>query len=249
MPGRARARAACAVAVATAVALAGRSEAGSDVHVTTFPDGRIVVADASGGTVATLSAGGVVRATFVLDGGKVLAASRRDQTIFWDLETKQQTKVLPERAYAFAPDGKRFVTFSPDAKGGLALYDYPAMTRLRQLDTTARVHGWGPVAVEFSPDGSYLAVQYQSGYPVNDEAFLHPRSERKSASTIVLYDLSRGGRVPAFDSGAGQFIGEFSSDGRYYYARNPEILIDGRPYDTHRRFVLAERRWEDVPAT
>jgi len=74
--------------------------------------GQVTVKDAATGEVIRtfqMDDGVVVRETFLLDGGKTVAASQKDHTIFWDLTTGKKNRRFPQRIYGFSPDEKIFL--------------------------------------------------------------------------------------------------------------------------------------------
>ncbi len=93
-------------------------------------EGQVTVKDAaSGETIRTfeMDSGVVVRETFLLEGGKTVAASQKDRAVFWDLTTGEEIRRFPQIIYGFADDESKFFTYeTPGSK--VCLYSYPDLT-------------------------------------------------------------------------------------------------------------------------
>ena len=76
--------------------------------------GTVTVTETVSGKVVRtfqMDSGVVVRETFLLDGGKTVAASQKDHAVFWDLETGREIRRFPQRIYGFSPDETKFFTY------------------------------------------------------------------------------------------------------------------------------------------
>ncbi len=91
-----------------------KTPSASPYSVSGSREGQVTVKDATTGEVFRtfeMDSGVVVRETFLLDGGKTVAASQKDHTIFWDLTTGKKNRRFPQRIYGFSPDEKTFFTY------------------------------------------------------------------------------------------------------------------------------------------
>jgi hypothetical protein len=84
-----------------------RYSVSGDIH------GIVTVKDAVSSEVIRtfqMDNGRVVCKTFLLDGGKTVAASQIDHTVFWQLATGREVRRFPQRIYGFSHDETKFFT-------------------------------------------------------------------------------------------------------------------------------------------
>jgi WD40 repeat protein len=76
-------------------------------------EGQVTVTDTiSGETIHTfeIDSGVVVRETFILEGGKTVAASQKDHAVFWDLTTGEEIRRFLQIIYGFYRNKIKFFT-------------------------------------------------------------------------------------------------------------------------------------------
>ena len=98
--------------------------------------------------------------------------------------------------------------------------------------------------MQVSPNSAFLAVEFGSAFPLTDEGYPFPKGVLHSKYWVELFDLGKGKLIKEFREHRSQFLGQFDESGRYYYLRNPSVLLDGKPYDEGYRFDMQERKWE-----
>jgi len=181
--------------------------------------GRVTVRDlASGEIVRTfqMPEERVIRTTWLLDGGRVAAASQLHQTLFWDMETGEEIDRLDYQVYAFSHNLEKLIAF--DYRDGFFVYDYP---NLRQTCSVPYARSGGPSWMQFSPDNDHLLISIWTSRPAFDEyyPFGNPGSALKGERLFELNTC--------------QFVREFSdlrllSAQRMCFARNSSYLyIEG----------------------
>jgi Mg-chelatase subunit ChlD len=222
--------------------LAGAVDLSADYKITVPGDGSVLVVDTeSQETVRQFKTGdGKVRETFLIESQTLAVVSKMDQTTIWDIETGEIVRTIPRRIYAFAPNGERYVTYEAGEGGGLYIEDTKTSEKLAKLYSGD--YG-GPVELIFSSDSRFLAVHFNSEYPITDEQYPIPTLEH-SVNWVELFDLKTNSRIEEFREYKSHFLGEF--EGNAYYLRNSGIKIGGEPWDEGLRFIFDERRWEKV---
>jgi Mg-chelatase subunit ChlD len=184
---------------------------------------------------------GVIRETFLLQEGEVAVASQAHRANFWNVHTGELIRSIDERIYAFTPDESLFITFIPDSAGGLFLRE----TDTAELKAKLYDGVWGgPYRLVISPNGSFLAVEFGNAYPLRDEDYPVPGILQHGRYWVELFDLNRGVIIDEFRQHPSRILGRFGPENKYYYLRNPDVLLDGTPFDEGLRFDLQELRWE-----
>jgi hypothetical protein len=152
--------------------------------------GRVTVKNATTGQVISsfqMDYGVVVRETFFLDGGKTLAASQKDHTVFWDLTTGKEIRRFPQRIYGFTHDETKFFTLKdPDLI--LSLYAHPSLTSICELRPEP-AGGEGIMDFALSPNDRFLVVMFASNYPESDENYPGGDSSYRTSITVNLFNL------------------------------------------------------------
>ncbi|MCC3410091.1 MAG: hypothetical protein JGK17_32075 [Microcoleus sp. PH2017_10_PVI_O_A] len=150
--------------------------------------GRVTVKNATTGQVIhsfQMDYGVVVRETFFLDGGKTLAASQKDHTVFWDLTTEKEIRRFPQRIYGFTHDETKFFTLKePDLI--LSLYAHPSLSSICELKPSG---GEGIMDFSLSPNDRFLVVMFASNYPESDENYPGGDSSYRTSITVNLFNL------------------------------------------------------------
>jgi len=170
----------------------------------------------------------VVKQIALVQNDKLLAVALRHSVEIWDLQTGQKVDVLVTNAPEIemmksSRDGKWLAVVCDKKK--LQIWDVAKRAMIREsVDDPRYIY-----AIEFSPDGNYLAV---SGAPYND--------------SFVLWDLTTGNKTIIPARGSQYFDGmvcmAWSSDGKYFAAtpQNRDNLI----FDAHTWKPIA--RWHGV---
>jgi len=192
--------------------------------------GRVTVKDATTGQVIRsfpMDFGVVIRETFLLDGGKTVAASQKDHTIFWDLATGREIHRFPQRIYSFSHDETKFFTwkaFAVERNHNLLLYSYPDMKLACKM-----LASWagGPEEFNFSPNDRFLAVSFYSGVPLSDEDYLNPPMQISGLTLANLFDLQMCQVIEEFSKLLHGGLGEFSPDSNFYII-NDSLFVNGR---------------------
>ena len=184
--------------------------------------GQVTVKDATTGEIIRtfqMDSGVVVRETFLLEGGKTVAASQKDHAVFWDLETGKEVRRFPQRIYGFSPDETKFFTYeSPFAQ--VFLYTYPKGERICKLVEQVD----GPAAFQFSPNSQFLVIAFYTGMPSDDEHYPYPNSGVWRANTrIKLFHLRDCDEVEEFYDMRIRRLGEFTKDSKSYYMKDINI--------------------------
>jgi len=181
--------------------------------------GEVTVKDAATGEVIRtfqMDFGVVVRETFLLDGGKSVAASQKDHAVFWDLATGREIRRFRQRIYGFSPNEKIFFTYHSQK---VFLYSYPDLTSICLLsDRTA-----GPESFRFSPDNRFLAIRFITGFPATDKNYPNRNHVTRGLVYTKLFNLQDCQEILEFSRLNIRRLGEFSWDCRYYDI--PETFI------------------------
>lgn len=205
-------------------------------QVTGDNKGGVVVSDkASGRRITTFQMKeAVVRGIFLLDDEKVLCATERDLSVFWDLRTEKKLLQIDRQIYGFSHNRQMFFTYSSD---GTSLYRYPDLMICRLSGTT----GEGPEEFEFSPDDRHLAVVYATGLPANDQNYPGMNPVRRGIRYTKLFDLQTCHEIDEFSKLNVRQAGEFSPDSRYYDLKGAFISLNQVSLQGAWRFDLATR--------
>jgi hypothetical protein len=175
--------------------------------------GTVTVTDPRTGEVIRtfeMDAGVVVRETFLLEDGKVVAACQKDHAVFWDLETGGEIRRFLQRIYGFSHDEKKFFTYEKK----VFLYAYPEMTQICQLSReTAGLHSF-----QFSPNDRFLAIKFMTGYPASDEYYPRRELKRRNRGRIdtEIFNLENYHEIQEFSQLPAINLGQFSQDSRFY---------------------------------
>jgi len=214
----------------------------ADYGLTVSDDGIVSVVDVSSqSTVREFSTGaGELRETFLIESQTLVVVSKKDQATIRDIDSGEIVRTIPRRIYAFTPDGEKYITYEPGDEGGLYIEDSKRAEVLAKL--YAGDYG-GPVSLSFSTDNRYLAVHFNSEYPLTDEQYPHPYLDH-SVDWVEMFDLSTNQLIQEFREEHSIFLGEF--EGVAYYLRNQEVRVGGELWDEGLRFLPDERRWESV---
>lgn len=176
-----------------------------------------------------------MRETFLLEGGKVVAASQKDSARFWDLETGREIRRFPQRIYNFSHDESMFFTYT-FPQGIVFLYSYPSFTLVCKIKKGAP----GPEQFRFSPNNRFLNIKFSNGYPASDENYPKPNPSRRPIIYARLYDINTCQKIREFYQLNLLSIGEFSADSNFLVTpeyRRPEFNSD-RLLRTFWRFNL-----------
>jgi WD40 repeat protein len=225
------------------VAHSPRGNAAEQYKVTGDRSGKVTVQDAVSGKVIRtfeMDEGVVVRETFLLDGGKTVAASQKDRAVFWDLATGREIRRFPQRIYGFSHDESRFFTYK--RPGMTSLYAYPKLTFVCQLAQWTD----GPRMFIFSPDDRFLNIQFATGFPARDEYYPHGEPTRSSLLRARLFYLPNCQEVKIFSELRPWKIGEFSADSRFLYLKDEWLLFDGQRLRGSWRFNLTNYTIEKI---
>jgi hypothetical protein len=151
----------------------------------------------------------VVREVFLLDGGETVAASQKDHTVFWNLETGTEIHRIEQRIYGFSHDQTKFFTYQPRE---VLIYSYPSFQPSCQLTD---MFTFGPDKFSFSPNDQFLAIVFATGRPESDEDYPH-RVSFRSIARGQLFDISRCQEIKEFSELRLRSLGEFSQDSKFY---------------------------------
>lgn len=164
--------------------------------------------------------GVVVRETFLLDGGKTVAASQKDHAVFWELETGKEIRRFPQRIYGFSHDETKFFTYELP-QGIIFLHSYPSFTLVCKIPKG----GGGPSLFRFSPNDRFLNITFSHGYPANDENYPLPNRSQGPVSYARLFDIKTCQEIKEFYQLNLLHIGEFSADSNFLVTPE-DIIID-----------------------
>jgi WD40 repeat protein len=190
----------------------------SRYFVNGYRQGRVMVKHAMTAEVIrvfSMDYGVVVRETFLLDGGKTVAASQKDHTVFWDFETSREIRRFPQRIYGFSHDGTKFFTLKSLAEGSLLLYAYPSLTSICELIPEAS--GGGIMNFSLAPNDRFLNVMFAPNYPESDENYPQGDPSARTVLTVNLFNLETCQEIKEFTQAFGPFadIGIFSPDSNF----------------------------------
>ena len=163
--------------------------------------------------------GVVVRETFLLNGGKTVAASQKDHTVFWELATGKEVRRFPQRIYGFSHDETKFFTYK-FPQGIIFLHSYPSFTLVCKIPKT----GGGPVQFRFSPNDRFLNIQFATGYPGSDENYPHGNPTRSSLIYAKLFDIQTCQEIQEFSQLRLGNIGDFSADSTFLSTPQDKII-------------------------
>jgi hypothetical protein len=169
---------------------------------------------------------GVVREVFLLDKGRTVAASQKNHTLFWDINTGRIIRRFPERVYGFSHRSERFFTFTDE---GVFLYAYPSFQKLCHL---ALGQTQGPETFLFSPDDSFLAIVFVSGRPASDENYPGTDLVLRGVRYSRLFQLEPCREVYEVFEANINYVGSFSKDSRRYKV-SPSTSFDLSRYRNH----------------
>lgn len=205
-----------------------RGNGATQYQVTGDRSGKVTVKNATSGDVIRtfqMDEGVVVRETFFLESGKTVAASQKDHTVFWDLETGREIRRFPQRIYGFSHDETKFFTWKlVDKNHNILLYSYPNMNLTCKL---LPFQGLGPEKFQFSPNDRFLAVSLYTGVPLNDEDYLDPPMHISGLRLTNLFDLKMCQVIEEFSKLLNAGLGEFSPDSSFYVV-NDSLKLNGR---------------------
>jgi len=176
----------------------------------------------------------VVRGIFLLEDEKVLCATERDLSVFWDLGTEKKLREINQQIYGFSHNRQMFFTYSSD---GSFLYRYPDRLICRLSGTT----GEGPEEFQFSPDDRHLAVVYASGLPASDQNYPGMNPVRRGIRYTKLFNLQTCHEIDEFSKLGVRQAGEFTPDSRYYDLKGAFIRLNQVSRQGTWRFDLASR--------
>ena len=181
--------------------------------------GRVTVKNATTGQVISsfqMDYGVVVRETFFLDGGKTLAASQKDHTVFWDLATGREIRRFPDRIYGFSHDQTKFFTLKSLAEGTLLLYAYPNLTSICELIPEA-AGGNGIMGFSLAPNDQLLTVMFAPNYPESDENYPQGDPSARTVISVNLFNLETCQEIKEFAQAfsLGFDTGTFSPDSNF----------------------------------
>jgi len=211
--------------------------------------GQVTVKDATTGEIIRtfqMDSGVVVRETFLLEGGKTVAASQKDHAVFWDLETGKEVRRFPQRIYGFSHDETKFFTWKLSQENYyILLYSYPDMSlSCKMLGSPAG----GPDKFKFSPNDRFLDVSFHSRVPLSDEDYINPPIYVSSLRLTNIFNLQKCEVIEEFSKLRYGGLAEFSSDSKFYILNDP-IWVDGRRISPPCNFNLSTYQLENCTNT
>jgi len=227
----------------------GNTVSASRYSVSGDRQGIVTVKDAVSSEVIRtfkMDAGVVVRETFLLDGGKTVAASQKDHAVFWELATGKEIRRFPQRIYGFSHDETKFFTWQAlDKKHNILLYSYPDMNLLcKRLASPPAA----PEKFHFSPNDRFLVVSFYSGVPFSDEDYLSPPIVISGLRFTHLFDLQKCEVIEDFSKLWYGGLGKFSPDSSFYVV-NDALLLNGRRVLGSCNFNLSNYQLENCTNT
>jgi hypothetical protein len=190
--------------------------------------------------------GVVVRETFLLNGGKTVAASQKDHTVFWELATGKEIRRFPQRIYGFSHDETKFFTWQAmDKKHNILLYSYPDMNLMCKL---LPYQGLGPETFQFSPNDRFLVVTLYTGVPLSDEDYLNPPIHISGLRLTNLFDLKMCQVIEQYSKLLYGDVAEFSPDSKFYILKG-SLIVNGRRISGPCNFNLSNYQLENCTNT
>jgi hypothetical protein len=190
--------------------------------------------------------GVVVRETFLLNGGKTVAASQKDHTVFWELATGKEIRRFPQRVYGFSHDETKFFTWQAmDKKHNILLYSYPDMNLMCKL---LPYQGLGPETFQFSPNDRFLVVTLYTGVPLSDEDYLNPPIHISGLRLTNLFDLKMCQVIEQYSKLLYGDVAEFSPDSKFYILKG-SLIVNGRRISGPCNFNLSNYQLENCTNT
>ena len=221
----------------------GRYSVSGDRH------GIVTVKDAVSSEVIRtfkMDAGVVVRETFLLDGGKTVAASQKDHAVFWELATGKEIRRFPQRVYGFSHDETKFFTWQAmDKKHNILLYSYPDMNLMCKL---LPYQGLGPETFQFSPNDNFLVVTLYTGVPLSDEDYLNPSIHISGLRLTNLFYLKMCQVIEQYSKLLYGDVAEFSPDSKFYILKG-SLIVNGRRISGPCNFNLSNYQLENCTNT
>jgi hypothetical protein len=211
--------------------------------------GKVTVKDAVSSEVIRtfqMDIRAVVWKTFLLNGGKTIAASQIKHTVFWDLATGREIRRFPQRIYGFSHDETKFFTWKLSQENYyILLYSYPDMSlSCKMLGSPAG----GPDKFKFSPNDRFLDVSFHSRVPLSDEDYINPPIYVSSLRLTNIFNLQKCEVIEEFSKLRYGGLAEFSSDSKFYILNDP-IWVDGRRISPPCNFNLSTYQLENCTNT
>jgi hypothetical protein len=167
----------------------------------------------------------VVREVFLLDGGETVAASQKDHTVFWNLETGKEIHRIEQRIYGFSHDQTKFFIYQPRE---VVIYSYPSLQPSCQLTDLPII---GPDEFSFSPNDKFLGIVFATGRPESDDNYPDTGPLRRSILIGSLFDLNKCQQIQEFSELRIDELGKFSDDSKFYNFTLNYTVIVGKPPD------------------
>ena len=170
--------------------------------------------------------GVVVRETFLLDGGKTVAASQKDHTVFWDFETSKEISRFPQRIYGFYHDETKFFTLK-EPEGTLVLYAYPSLKFICEL--IPKENRGGIMDFTLAPNDGFLMVMFASNYPESDENYPRGDFSLRGSFTVHLFNPETCQEIKEFTQAFGleTYSGIFSPDSNFIELKRAFVTKPG----------------------
>ncbi|BAZ28610.1 hypothetical protein NIES4074_10440 [Cylindrospermum sp. NIES-4074] len=184
----------------------------------------------------------IVRDLFLLERGKIIGASQKKHTVFWNVRTGQVIYQSPQRIYGFSGNETKFFTYNQKK---LLVYNYPKMTLACELNGGIAVV---PEKFIFSPDDNFLAVLFASGNPESDEYYPGASPSRRSIRYSKLFDINNCQENLEFSKLKIFQLGEFSNNSQFYDIGNYPLYVESqnRYITATWRFVLAKNKLQKL---
>lgn len=227
----------------------GNTVSASRYSVSGSRQGIVTVKDAVSSEVIRtfkMDDGVVVRETFLLDGGKTVAASQKDHAVFWELDTGKEIRRFPQRIYGFSHDKTKFFTWQAvDKKHNILLYSYPDMNLMCKL---LPYQGLGPETFQFSPNDGFLVVTLYTGVPLSDEDYLNPPMHISGLRLTNLFDLKMCQVIEQYSQLLYGGLAKFSPDSKFYILKE-SLIVNGRRISGPCNFNLSNYQLENCTNT
>jgi hypothetical protein len=194
----------------------------SRYFVNGYRQGRVLVKHAMTAEVIRaflMDYGVVVRETFLLDGGKTVAASQKDHTVFWDFETSREIRRFSQRIYGFYHDETKFFTLK-EPEGTLVLYAYPSLKFICEL--IPKENRGGIMNFSLAPNDRFLIVMFAPNYPESDENYPLGDPSARTVISVNLFNLETCQEIKEFTQAFGSSgfdMGIFSPDSNFLYLK------------------------------